>query len=353
MAKGVEDSAFYAFNRLVSLNEVGGDPGRFGVSVEEFHHACTEAQARRPTAMLASSTHDTKRSEDVRARISLLSEIPERWGAVVRGWMARNAVHRQGGLPDRDMEYLLYQTLVGAWPLTLGRALAYAEKAAREAKTHTSWLDPDPAYEAAVAAFLEALLGDAGFTEELRAFVEPLVGPGRVSSLAATLIRLTAPGVPDVYQGTELWDLSLVDPDNRRPVDFALRRGLLAELGGLSPEEAMARAGEGLPKLLVVKRALDLRARRPEAFGEAATYEPLAAGGAHAGRVVAFARSGQAATVVPRLVMGLGKGWGDTWVELPAGRWRDALGGERVGDGGRRALGDLLAGFPVALLERA
>jgi len=353
MAKGVEDSAFYVFNRLVSLNEVGGDPGRFGVSVEEFHRACAEAQERRPAAMLASSTHDTKRSEDVRARISLLSEIPERWGATVRGWMARNAAHRRGGLPDRDMEYLLYQTMVGAWPLTPQRALAYAEKAAREAKTHTSWLDPDPAYEAALAGFVGSLLADPGFEEELRAFVEPLVGPGRVSSLAATLIRLTAPGVPDVYQGTELWDLSLVDPDNRRPVDFALRRRLLAELDGLPPGTAMARADEGLPKLLVVARALKLRARRPEAFGEAATYEPLAVGGAHAGRVVAFARSGQTVTVVPRLVMGLGDGWGDTWVDLPAGRWRDALGGAAVGEGGRRALADLLAAFPVALLERA
>jgi (1->4)-alpha-D-glucan 1-alpha-D-glucosylmutase len=352
MAKGVEDSAFYAYNRLVSLNEVGGDPGRFGITVDEFHRACAEAQERWPTAMLASSTHDTKRSEDVRARISLLSEIPEAWGAAARRWMARNEVHKRDGMPDRDMEYLLYQTLVGAWPLTRERALAYAGKAAREAKTHTSWLDPDAAYEAALAHFVASLLDDGGFAEELRAFVEPLVGPGRVSSLAATLIRLTAPGVPDIYQGNELWDLSLVDPDNRRPVDFDLRRRLLAELDGLGPEQALERADEGVPKLLVVQRALALRARRPDAFGPDADYAPLPVVGEHADRVVAFARSGAAVTVVPRLVLGLRAGWQGTWVELPAGRWRNTLTGEE-GEGGKRELAGLLARFPVALLERS
>jgi (1->4)-alpha-D-glucan 1-alpha-D-glucosylmutase len=351
MAKGVEDSAFYAYNRLLSLNEVGGDPGRFGLSLGAFHAACAEAQERWPTAMLASSTHDTKRSEDVRARISLLSEIPEAWGAAARRWMARNEGLRRDGMPDRNMEYVLYQTLVGAWPLSRERALAYMEKAAREAKSHTSWLDPDPAYEAALAAFVGALLDDEDFAAELRAFVEPLVAPGRVSSLAVTAIRLTAPGVPDVYQGTELWDLSLVDPDNRRPVDFDLRRRLLDELGGLTPEEVLERADEGLPKLLVVQRALALRARRPEAFGPGGRYAPLPAAGERADRVVAFARGGEAVTIAPRLVLGLRGGWGDARVELPDGRWRDVLTGEEA-EGGEREVALLLARFPVALLER-
>jgi (1->4)-alpha-D-glucan 1-alpha-D-glucosylmutase len=345
MAKGVEDTAFYVFNRLVSLNEVGGDPSRFGVSVEDFHAAMAEAQRDRPAAMLTTSTHDTKRSEDVRARIALLSEIPDQWAAAVRRWSAR-----QPG-PDPNTAYLFWQTLVGAWPWSPDRAVAYMEKATKEAKARTSWTNPDTEFDAAVADFVRAAFDDAELVRDVEAFVAPLVGPGRVNSLAQALVKLTAPGVPDVYQGQELWDLSLVDPDNRRPVDYHSRRRLLAELdgdgGAMSAEEILTRADEGLPKLWVTASALRLRQRRPDAFR---VYEPLPA----PERIVAFSR-GDAVTIVPRLVLGRHAdgsvdGSVDGTVVLPERAWRNVLTGEDVA-GGEQQANVLLARFPVALLE--
>ncbi len=359
MAKGVEDTAFYRYHRLVSLNEVGGDPSLFAVEPAAFHRSCAEAQERFPQGLIATSTHDTKRSEDVRARLALLSEIPERWSAAVARWAAWNSPRRlaAGGFPDADAEYLLYQTLVGAWPLTAERAARYMEKACREAKRHTSWTRPEPAYEAAVREFVHAILADPAFAADLAGFVAPLVALGRINSLAQTLLKLVAPGVPDFYQGSELWDLSLVDPDNRRPVDFALRRRLLRELAGIAKhpdaaERVLARADEGLPKLWTIRQALALRRRRPDLFAAASAYRPLAVRGEKAGHAMACARGGgddSAVAVVPRLVIGLGDGWGDTAVELPGGRFRDELTGEEVA-GGPRPLADLLARFPVALL---
>jgi (1->4)-alpha-D-glucan 1-alpha-D-glucosylmutase len=411
MAKGVEDTAFYTFNRLVSLNEVGGDPGRFGVSLAAFHRACAEAQARRPHSMLATSTHDTKRGEDARLRLHLLSEVPARWAAVVRGWYERNARHRRPGpLPDANAEYLLYQTLVAAWPIGVERLAAFLEKAAREAKTHTSWTRVDAGYEAALRGFAAALLADAEFRAEVEAFLAPLNAAARVASLSLTLLKLTAPGVPDIYQGSELWHLALVDPDNRRPVDYEQRRRLLAELGelagegrapaetharrdcaisagepagkGRTPAEAaeaaevaeaavvaeavrvgepagaevdaagiLARMDEGLPKLWVIRQALRLRRRRPAAFGSSGAYRPLAANGSRAAHAVAFERGGEVVTVAPRLTLGLAGDWAETTLPLPAGRWRNELTGEDVA-GGERRVGELLARFPVALLAR-
>ena len=351
MAKGVEDTAFYTWTRLAALNEVGGDPGRFGVSVQEFHHDNETIQRSWPATMLATSTHDTKRSEDVRARLVLLSEIPERFVEAVASWSAHNRRHRRGELPDRNIEWLLYQTLVGAWPLTADRAMAYMEKAAKEAKEHTSWVDPDPAYDAALRAFVEGALADREFLAQVEAFAAPLVGPGRVNALALTLLKLTSPGVPDIYQGTELWDLSLVDPDNRRPVDWQRRAGLLDEAERLPPAEAWAdRADSGLPKMLLTQRALQLRRRRPEAFRD--EYSPLSAGGAKAGHVVAYARGSEVVAVAPRLVLGLGGEWEDTALTLPPGSWVDALDGDRRFEGSVR-LAALLGPFPVALLESA
>jgi (1->4)-alpha-D-glucan 1-alpha-D-glucosylmutase len=351
MAKGLEDTAFYVYHRLISLNEVGGDPSAFGIDVERFHRESARAARRAPHSLLALSTHDTKRSADVRARISLLSEIPEHWRAAAFRWRERNERHRGEAGPDRNAEYLLYQTLVGAWPIETERVVAFMEKAAREAKEHTSWTRQDAAYEEALRRFVEGALGDAEFRRDLEAFASALVEPGRIGSLAQTLLQLTSPGVPDVYQGSELWDLSLVDPDNRRPVDFDLRRRLLAELAGASPSEVLARSDEGLPKLWVLSRALDLRRRRPELFAAAAEYAPLLARGERAEHVVAFLRGGGAIAVVPRLVLRLGGDWRDTALDLPPGRWRNLLAGAPVG-GGAVALRDLLAGFPVALLER-
>ncbi|MDP8957971.1 MAG: malto-oligosyltrehalose synthase [Actinomycetota bacterium] len=353
MAKGVEDTAFYRFNRLVALNEVGGNPGGFGTSLDEFHAARARTLERWPRTMLTTSTHDTKRSEDVRSRLFLLSEMPRRWGEAVRRWSALAEPYRTDDLPDRNAEYLLYQTLVGAWPLEVDRATAYMEKAAREAKAHTSWTDPDPLYEKALRSLVEGVLGDRHFVEELEAFVAPLLEPGWVTSLAQVLIKMTAPGVPDIYQGTELWSFTLVDPDNRRPVDYGLRQRLLADIGASrSPEAIWARAAEGLPKLWVISRSLELRRRRPELFGEQGGYRPLASRGERASHVVAFSRGQGAAVVVPRLVLGLGGDWRGTVVELPAGRWSDLLSDREV-EGGEVEVAALLSRFPVALLERA
>jgi (1->4)-alpha-D-glucan 1-alpha-D-glucosylmutase len=351
MAKGVEDTAFYCFNRLVALNEVGGDPSRFGVSVEEFHRACADTQARWPRTMLATSTHDTKRGEDVRARLALLSEIPERWSATVERWAAINEPHRRGDLPDRNAEYLLYQTLVGAWPIAPERVVAYMEKAAREAKAHTSWTDPRRAYEDALRGFILDTLTDHEFLADLERFVAAMTEPGRITSVAQTLIKLTAPGVPDLYQGTELWTLTLVDPDNRAPVDYGLRRRLLDELEDTTPEEVWRRIDEGLPKLWVIRQALGLRRRRPELFGARGDYRPLEARGARARHAVVFVRGDAAITIAPRLVLGLGGDWGDTSLELPAGRWRNEMTGDIV-NGGTARLAALLRRFPVALLAK-
>ena len=351
MAKGVEDTAFYSFNRLVALNDVGGDPSRFGVGVEEFHQACVDTLELWPRTMLATSTHDTKRSEDVRARLDLLSEIPERWSHAVRRWAALNERHHRGEWPDRNAEYLFYQTLVGAWPIDPDRVIGYMKKASREAKAHTSWTSPDEAYDTALGSFIEAAMADLSFTVDVEAFVAPLITAGRVNSLAQTLLKLTAPGIPDIYQGTELWDLSLVDPDNRRPVDYALRRRLLAALDRATPKEIMARSDEGLPKLWLIRQTLQLRRHRPELFGEDGTYRPLSAIGARSGHVVAFVRGDAAITVVPRLVMRLEENWMNTTLELPSGRWRNELTADVVQ--GIVPVAELLAQFPVALLSRA
>ena len=351
-AKGVEDTAFYRYHRLVALNEVGGDPAAFGLGLDEFHQAAGRTAREWPTTMLAGSTHDTKRSEDVRARLVLLAENPLRWRSAVERWGALNEKHRRGGLPDRNTEYLLYQTLVGAHPIQPERLWTYLEKAVREAKTHTSWTEVDQEYERALRDFVTAALADAAFLRDLSDFVGELVEPGRVNSLAWKLITLTAPGVPDLYQGTELWDLSLVDPDNRRPVDFDYRRRLLGELDHLDAAAALRRGEEGLPKLLVVQRALQLRRQRPEAFGPGGSYRRLQVAGEKAGHLVAFTRAEEVVTLAPRLVLKLGGDWRGAEVELPAGSWRDEFSGATVA-GGRQPVGDLLDSFPVALLVRS
>jgi len=344
-AKGVEDTAFYRYTRVATLNEVGGDPGRVGVAAPRFHGRMAEQSRRWPATQLATSTHDTKRSEDVRARLALLSEMPDAWAAAVRRWTDHNRRHRQAGAPPPYLEWLYYQTLVGAWPIDAGRAATYLDKAAKEAKRETSWVDPHPEFDVALRAFVEATLADPTFAADLRTFVAPLIAPGRINALAQTLLKLTAPGVPDLYQGTELWDLSLVDPDNRRPVDFARRQALLAALDGLDPAATLARADDGLPKLHVIRAALAARARRPRIF--AGDYRPIDAVGERAQHVVAFARGGQAITIVPRLVWTLGGDWGETRLPLPPGRWHDAIGGLPVRSD---RLDALLGTFPVALL---
>jgi (1->4)-alpha-D-glucan 1-alpha-D-glucosylmutase len=350
MAKGVEDTAFYRHHRLVALNEVGGDPGRFGTPMAAFHEEMAAAAAEWPAAMVSLSTHDTKRSADVRARLAMLSEDPVGWFDAVERLGRASEPHRAGpGLPTPADAYLLFQTLIGAWPIDADRAAAYLLKASREAKLRTSWIAPDAAYEEALEGFVRGAMGDARFVEVVEAAVAPLIDAGRRAALGHVALELTAPGVPDLYQGDELWQLVLVDPDNRRPVNYAARRRLLADARGAGAAAAWARRDQGLPKLWLVHHALDLR-RRHEAAFRSDGYRPMPAEGPLAGAVVAFERGGEIVTVVPRLVRRVERlGWADTNLALPPGRWRNLDGAEHHGT---LRLATLLAEFPVAILER-
>jgi (1->4)-alpha-D-glucan 1-alpha-D-glucosylmutase len=349
MAKAVEDTAFYCYPRFAALNEVGGDPARFGLSVSTFHKMCQHRQILWPGSMAATATHDTKWGEDVRARLALLSELPQEWIEAVSRWSKMNEPKRRQNRPDRKIEYLFYQALVGAWPLSKDRALNYIQKAAREAKEHTGWRRPVPEYEHALKSFASAVMEDSRFLTEVERFVAPLLDFGWTNSLAQTLAKITATGIPDIYQGAELWDLSLVDPDNRRPVDYALRQQLLAEAKGLSAPDAWQRRESGLPKLWLISKALAVRRSHPVFFSSVGWYEPLSVSGAKAPHVLAFRRGAGAVSVTPRLVAGMGGGWGDTRVELPEGRWQNVLTDSPVTSG---SMTELVARFPVALLLR-
>jgi (1->4)-alpha-D-glucan 1-alpha-D-glucosylmutase len=342
MAKGVEDTAFYRWLRLTALNEVGGDPMHLGVTPEEFHGWCARAQRDWPDAMTTLSTHDTKRSEDVRARLFALSELPDRWGRAVSEWRAATAAYRPS-LLDANTEYLIWQTLVGVWPLSAPRLIAYLEKATREAKVHTTWTEPNEPYDEAVRDFAEQLLADSEVLESVAAFVASIEPVVRANVLGQKLVALTMPGVPDVYQGCDLVDLSLVDPDNRRAVDFGDRRARLQRL-----DAGGAPADLSDEKLLVVSRALRLRRDHPEWFGAASSYTALTTS---TPRAVAFSRAGSVVTVVSRLTA-RSPGWDGETVELPQGqRWRDVLTDTEY-DAGAVPLATVLAALPVALLVR-
>jgi (1->4)-alpha-D-glucan 1-alpha-D-glucosylmutase len=350
IAKGVEDTAFYRYHRLVSLNEVGGDPGVFGRGVDVFHSWCAHIAANRRETMLTLSTHDTKRSGDVRARLNVLSEMPGEWEAAVRRWSEHNDRHRPHGYPDRNLEYLAYQTIVGAWPIDQERLARFLNKAAREAKVHTSWTNPVPAYEDALAEFVQAITSDAEFMSDLESFLgrTQLVSFGRIASLAQMTLLLTCPGVPDIYQGSELWSLALVDPDNRRPVDFESRRAALEGIAGISAAEIAHRLDDGSAKMWLISRLLDERAGRPNLF-TSAEYAPLEATGPKAKHALGFVR-GSLLVLVPRLPAGLAGDWGDTEVALPEGRWTNLLTGEAEEGGRSVAAASLLETFPVAVM---
>lgn len=396
MAKGVEDTAFYVFNRLISLNEVGGDPDRFGIAPEALHRAFAERQARWPWSFSATSTHDTKRSEDVRARINVLSEIPDEWQAALNRWSKFNAGRRteveETLAPDTNEEYLLYQTLLGAWPLEpcapavyadfVKRIQAYMRKALQEAKVHTSWINPNAAYDEAVQQFVSAILDpaqSAPFLDDFRAFQKRISHLGMINSLAQTLVKIAAPGVADFYQGMEIWDFSLVDPDNRRPVDFNLRSQMLKDIDarikaagddrtGLA-KELVANMADGRVKLWVTSQGLRLRRAMPGLF-TTGRYEALSAAGSHQDSVFGFLRAqgDQAAVVVvPRLLWRVSGDqpplgpdvWGDTCISLPSGlekrQWRNVFTGRPLhltqsSDANRCAIGEIFADFPVAIL---
>ena len=315
-AKGVEDTAFYRYLRLLALNEVGGDPDRFGLSVEDFHTRNTERGRRFPEGLLVTQTHDTKRSGDARARIGALADDPAGWRERVLGWRELNAPLRVGDGPDPYEEYLLYQTLIGVWPIDADRLCGFVEKALREAKRNTSWADIDETYEESVLAFARRVIRHGPFLADFEPFCARVAAAGERSALGQLLLKLTVPGIPDIYQGDELWSLSLVDPDNRRPVDWDRRRNLLDGL------LAGAQVDQETRKLGLIVRALDLRRRRPEAF--AGDYAALPAGR----HVCAFVR-GDAVLVVAAVRSGT-----PAAVVVPAGVWRCALGGERELEGG-------------------
>jgi (1->4)-alpha-D-glucan 1-alpha-D-glucosylmutase len=346
MAKGVEDCAFYRWSRLTSLNEVGAEPAIFSITPGEFHEQMAFRQADWPDAMTTLSTHDTKRGEDVRARITALAEMPERWMYTLARLLELTPV------PDRGFGNLLWQAAVGAWPISRDRLHAYAEKAMREAGDRTTWTAPDEAYEAAVHAAVDAAYDDHRVEAAIDELLAELVGPGWSNALAAKLVAITMPGVPDVYQGSELWEQSLVDPDNRRFVDFDARAGLLDSLGSGAEVSLTDRSDDpGAAKLAVTRAALTLRRDRPELF---TTYAPVAATGPAADHVLAFDRGG-AVTVTTRLPVGLAArdGWGGTTLQLPGGTWREVVTGNVVtspADGPR--LSEVLASLPVALLVR-
>lgn len=350
MAKGVEDTAFYCFNRMIGLNEVGGSPGRDGIKIEDFHGYCQHMQATFPRTMTALSTHDTKRGEDVRARLAALTEIPGRWKSALNRWSRMNAPFKSRNFPDRNTEYFLYQTLIGAWPISRDRLLAYMEKAVREAKQHTSWTSQNKEFEDAVRGFIERILASPEFVDDLQGMVQNILRAGRINSLAQTLMKFTVPGVPDTYQGSELWDLRLVDPDNRTAVDYEQRHSMLNELKkGMAPEEILRRDDSALPKLWVMYCAMTVRGKHPEWFGADAAYTPMLATGARAENVVSFLRGGSVAVIVPRWPHKVGDSWGSTSIELPAGKWRNTLTGDGL-DGGRLRMQAVLRRFPVALL---
>jgi len=352
MAKGIEDTAFYRYNRMIGLNEVGGAPDCNGLTVAEFHDYCMKMQATHPQTMTTLSTHDTKRADDVRARLAVITEIPDRWRSAVKRWSRANAQFRTGDYPDANTEYFLYQTLVGAWPISRDRLIAYMEKATREAARQTSWTQPNRKFDEALKTFIERVLETQGFVSELDRFVSRILEPGRINSLAQTLLKHTAFGVPDTYQGSELWDLSLVDPDNRRAVDYDLRRMMLNELqGGADADEIMRGMDTGMPKLYVVHMALLLRREHPEWFGGESAYTPIFADGSKSDHLIGFMRGKSVAVFVPRWSSRLGGSWAATTVELPLGRWKNIFTHEAI-TGGRLCVQSLFRKFPVTLLIR-
>jgi (1->4)-alpha-D-glucan 1-alpha-D-glucosylmutase len=385
MAKGVEDTTLYGYNRLVSLNEVGGRPDHFGCSLEEFHNFNTKKRDLWPDSLNATSTHDTKRGEDLRARINVLSEMPDEWLKKLRTWIKinRGKKKRVQGLaaPDRNDEYFLYQTLIGAFPFSdadypefVQRIKAYIVKAVREAKVHTAWLKPDTEYEDAYVSFAEKILTRSqanAFLKDIIPFCRRVSHYGMLNSLSQTLVKITSPGVPDFYQGTELWDLNLVDPDNRRPVDFQKRRSLLKEIRTRAEKDLLALISDllqnredGRIKLWLVFMGLRARKECADIF-RSGNYVPLAVSGRYRDKIVAYGRNAGdrwAVTLVPRFLVTLveegedplGRDvWQDTQVALQDGfprLWRNVLTGELIHARDDLLIGEVLRSLPVALL---
>ncbi|HET7307155.1 MAG TPA: malto-oligosyltrehalose synthase [Gammaproteobacteria bacterium] len=382
MAKGFEDTALYRYNRLIGLNEVGGDPAQFGISVAAFHHANTERAEHWPHAQLTTATHDTKRGEDVRARLAIVAAAPEAWEQHVRLWARYNRHKKQPiderAAPDREDEYLLYQTLVGAWPVEMldadwstdaadnfiGRVQGYMHKAIREAKRNSSWTNPNEAYEQAIADFVARILDPAGsrlFLDDFVPFAHRTAEAAVDASLVQLTLKLTCPGIPDVYQGGELWDLNLVDPDNRRPVDFEVRRRLLAEVKRTDELQGAERVAalrdmrahwrDGRIKLFVLHKLLQLRRHYPQVFSGGA-YTALEADGPRAGRICAFVRTHESCRIMvivarPRAEAG---GWAEAVLQSEPGEWREVVRDQPLVSAATIELAELFDTLPAAVL---
>lgn len=377
MAKGLEDTVFYLYNRLAALNEVGGEPQRFGMRVEEFHRRNAERLEHWPATLLATSTHDTKRSEDVRARMVAISEIPDVWRRSLGRWRTLNRRWKrqidESEAPDANEEYLLYQTLLGTWPLQpfldseaarneyVGRIQQYMTKALHEAKQNTSWVQPNEPWDAAMADFVARILEPSPRNRFLTHFIpiaEEIARIGAINSLSQTLLKLTSPGVPDIYQGNEIWDFSLVDPDNRRPVDYVKRKNLLHSLSQAMPGDLLENWKDGRIKLYLTNRLLTFRREQPELFRRG-TYRALTVAGTHADSCIAFARNFEEHSLVvlaPRLSSRvgfppIGAAWGDTTVDLPPDlqEGRDLFTGEAITPAKSWPLSQAFAQLPFAV----
>jgi (1->4)-alpha-D-glucan 1-alpha-D-glucosylmutase len=384
MAKAIEDTAFYRYNRLIALNEVGGEPSSFGLTLDAFHGAMAARQKQQPLGLSTTASHDTKRGEDARARLCVISEIPEVWRNAVERWRSLNVScksgSRHGAVLDGDTEWLFYEALLGAWPCDLepsdsatlvslaSRMSDYMLKAVREAKLHSSWASPNKDYEAAVGAFVAAVFVSRSFIDDFSEVVAPILITGALNGLSQTILKVAAPGVPDIYQGSEAWDLSLVDPDNRRAVDYVRMIGLLDEVNSASPGHLLHNWRRALPKMRILARGLALRRRNAALFAEG-NYVPIATEGPMAERAVAFARIHEDLSVIviaPRFAHGLLAGtptphvppasWVGTAVRLPKEladtSWRNVMTDDAIVEAtdGSIMLRRALADFPVALL---
>lgn len=350
-AKGVEDTALYCYNPLICLNEVGGDPSSFGTSLETFHSDMMHRAASSPLSLLATSTHDTKRSEDARCRIALISEVPGEWKKRVTRWRQMNNRFWGDAEPDRNMEYFIYQTLTGVWPISGDRLLHYLEKVGREAKVHTSWNRVNRQYEKSLQEFAQGIISDKPFIRELEDLLETLVIPGRINSLSQTLLKLTLPGVPDIYQGCEVWNFSLVDPDNRREVDYHALLKLKEEALVLDGPPAVAWDDRGLSKMWLIIKTLELRRNRGRSFGPGSFYKPLYASGEKPSHLVCCLRGGDCLVMATRFPLKLDGSWGQTLISLPEGEWRNHFTGGVFQEGSVR-VSEILGSFPVGFLYR-
>jgi (1->4)-alpha-D-glucan 1-alpha-D-glucosylmutase len=358
MGKGLEDTTFYIHNPLVSVNEVGGDPNGpecyFGI--EQFHRRNLTRHARWPLTLNASSTHDTKRSEDVRARINVLSEFPDQWAQRLRRWRRWTSSH---GAPAPNEQILIFQSMLGAWPIEPDRLKQYVTKALREGKTHTSWLNIDERYERRVLSFVDSLYVNRHFLIDFERFQKKIAYFGALSSVSQLVLKITSPGIPDFYRGTDVWDLSLADPDNRRPVDFSSRKEMLAALANnSSPRQLLKSWADGRLKLYVTHKLLQFRRAQADLFlqGE---YIPLSVRGSRSDHIIAFARrlhDDWCIIAVPRLLAKLGRGknvWQDTSIQWPDGspsRWVNILTQEKIFAKEAPAASRLFTTLPCAVL---